>query len=307
MNICILTHGKAKFIKGKTVSTRSLYFAATRRGHNVRVINAALCYVDVDSDKPRVLYEGEDISTAFDAIIPRIMPNLTTYATAILRQFEMVGVYTTAKSIAIARSRDKFRSIQLLAKSKIAIPHTIFSRESAEIDDLIEKIGTPVIIKLAKGTQGKGVVLAETRKAAKSVMQAFYVLDTSILLQEYIEESAGSDIRAFVVGNHVVASMKRQSLTDDFRSNLHQGGEGRTIKLTDEEAKIAVKAAKAMGSPICGVDMLRSDKGTLVIEVNANPGLEGIEKVTGRDVAGKIIEYVENNASQRNRKDRVGA
>lgn len=307
MNICILTHGKAKFIKGKTVSTRSLYKAATERGHNVRVINAALCYVEVDSAEPKVWYEGEDISKSFDAIIPRIMPNLTTYATAILRQFEMMGVYTTARSIAIVRSRDKFRSIQLLAKSNIAIPHTIFSRESAEIDDLIEQIGTPMIIKLAKGTQGKGVVLAETRKAAKSVMQAFYVLDTSILLQEYIEESAGSDIRAFVVGNRVVASMKRQSLTDDFRSNMHQGGEGRTIKLTDEEKKIAVRAAKAMGLPVCGVDMLRSNKGSLVIEVNANPGLEGIERVTGRDVASKIIEYVELNAKQRNRKDRVGA
>lgn len=307
MNICILTHGKAKFIKGKTVSTRSLYEAAVERGHNVRVINAALCYIEVDSEKPRVFYEGEDISRAFDAIIPRIMPNLTTYATAILRQFEMLGVYTTAKSIAIVRSRDKFRSIQILAKQNVGIPRTIFSRESAEIDDLIEQIGTPMIIKLAKGTQGKGVVLAETRKAARSVMQAFYVLDTSILLQEYIEESAGSDIRAFVVGNQVVASMQRQSITDDFRSNLHQGGEGKAIKLTDDEKRTALRAAKAIGLQICGVDMLRSNRGSLVIEVNANPGIEGIEKYTGRDVAGKIIEYVEANAKQRNRKDRVGA
>lgn len=308
MNICILTHGKAKFIKGKTVSTRSLYEAAVARGHNVRVINAALCYIEVDADRqPRVLYEGEDISKSFDAIIPRIMPSLTSYATAILRQFEMLGVYTTAKSIAIVRSRDKFRAIQLLAKSDIAIPRTIFSRESAEIDDLIEKIGVPMIIKLAKGTQGKGVVLAETRKAAKSVMQAFYVLDTSILLQEYVEESAGADVRAFVVGNKVVASMKRQSVTGDFRSNLHQGGEGVPIKLTDEERRLAVRAAKAMGLQICGVDFIHSSKGPLVLEVNANPGIEGIEKVTGRNVADKIIEYVENNAKQRNRKDRVGA
>ncbi|HSX15979.1 MAG TPA: RimK family alpha-L-glutamate ligase [Candidatus Saccharimonadales bacterium] len=307
MNICILTHGKAKFIKGSTVSTRSLYDAAVKRGHKVRVINAALCYVEVNSDKPKVWYEGEDISQAFDAIIPRIMPSLTNYATAILRQFEMLGVYTTAKSIAIVRSRDKFRAIQLLAKSKIDIPQTIFSRESAEIDDLIEKTGVPAIIKLAKGTQGKGVVLAETRKAAKSVMQAFYVLDTSILLQEYIEESAGADIRAFVVGNTVVASMRRQSLDDDFRSNLHQGGEGTPMKLTDDQAKLAVRAAKAMGLQICGVDFILSNRGPLVLEVNANPGLEGIERVTGHNVAKKIIEYVENNAKQRNRKDKVGA
>jgi ribosomal protein S6--L-glutamate ligase len=307
MNICILTHGKGRFITGSTVSTNSLYNAAVKRGHTVRVINAALCYVDVDSEKPKVWYEGEDISQAFDAIIPRIMPNLTNYATAILRQFEMLGVYTTAKSIAIVRSRDKFRSIQLLAKSNIDIPHTIFSRESSEIDDLIEKTGVPAIIKLAKGTQGKGVVLAETRKAAKSVMQAFYVLDTSILLQEYIAESAGTDIRAFVVGNRVVASMRRQSLDDDFRSNLHQGGEGTPIKLTDQQEKIAIRAAKAMGLQICGVDFILSDRGLLVLEVNANPGLEGIERVTGRNVAEKIIEYVERNAKQRNRKDRVGA
>jgi ribosomal protein S6--L-glutamate ligase len=307
MNICILTHGKARFIKGKTVSTRRLYAAAVARGHNVRVINAALCYIEVDSDKPKVLYEGEDISYAFDAIIPRIMPSLTGYATAILRQFEMLGVYTTAKSIAIVRARDKFRSIQLLAKSKIDIPRTIFSRESAEVDDLISQMSVPMIIKLAKGTQGKGVVIAETRKAAKSVIQAFHVLGTSILLQEYVAESEGADIRAFVVGNQVVASMKRQSLTDDFRSNLHQGGEGTSVRLTDEEKKIALRAAHAMGLQICGVDMLSSERGPLVIEVNANPGIEGIEKVTGRNVADKIIDYVEHNAKQRNRKDHVGA
>jgi ribosomal protein S6--L-glutamate ligase len=307
MNICILTHGKARFIKGSTVSTRRLYKAAVDRGHTVRVINAALCYIEVDSDKPKVLYEGEDISHEFDAIIPRIMPSLTSYATAILRQFEMLGVYTPAKSIAIVRSRDKFRSIQLLAKSNINIPRTIFSRETAEVDDLISQISVPMIIKLAKGTQGKGVVIAETRKAAKSVIQAFHVLGTSILLQEYVAEAEGADIRAFVVGNEVVASMERRSLADDFRSNLHQGGLGSMVKLTGEQKKIALRAAKAMGLQICGVDMLNSERGPLVIEVNANPGIEGIEKVTGRDVADKIIAYVERNAKQRNRKDRVGA
>lgn len=307
MNICILTHGNGRFIEGSTVSTRRLYKAATKRGHKVRVINAALCYIEVDSDKPRVLYEGEDISNAFDAIIPRIMPNLTSYATAILRQFEMLGVYTTSKSIAIVRARDKFRSIQLLAKSKIDIPKTIFSRETAAIDELINQIGVPTIIKLAKGTQGRGVVIAETRKAAKSVIQSFHVLGTSILLQEYIEEADGADIRAFVVGNQVVASMERHSMSDDFRSNLHQGGVGKIVKLTIEERKIALRAARAMGLPVCGVDMLRSNRGPLVIEVNANPGIEGIEDVTGRNVADKIIGYVELNAKQRNRKDRVGA
>ncbi len=307
MNICILTHGKGRFVQGTTASTRSLYRAAKQKGHNVRVINAALCYIEVNSETPKVLYEGEDLSREFDAIIPRIMPSLTNYSNAILRQFEMLGVYTTTKSIAIARSRDKFRSIQLLAKQGIDIPRTIFSRETDKIEDLIEQIGVPVIIKLAKGTQGKGVVLAETRKAAKSVIQAFYVLDTSILLQEYIEESGGSDIRAFVVGNKVVASMERRSVTDDLRSNIHQGGEGVQVQLTDEERKIAIRAAKAMGLQVCGVDMLRSNRGPLLIEVNANPGLEGIERVTHRDVAMEIIEYVEKNAKQRNRKDRVGA
>jgi ribosomal protein S6--L-glutamate ligase len=307
MNICILTHGKARFIRGSTVSTQRLYQTAKDRGHNVRVINAELCYIEVNSDKPKVWYEGEDISYAFDAIIPRIMPKMTSYATAILRQFEMLGVYTTAKSIAIVRSRDKFRSIQLLAKSNIDIPLTIFSRDTADVDGLIAQVDVPMIIKLAKGTQGKGVVLAETRKAAKSVIQAFHVLGTNILLQEYVAESEGSDIRAFVVGNTVAASMKRTSNPEDFRSNLHQGGKGVSVKLTSDQKKIALRAARAMGLQICGVDMIMSKRGPLVLEVNANPGIEGIEDVTGKNVAEKMIRYVEINAKQRNRKDRVGA
>lgn len=307
MNICILTHGRGKFIKGTTASTRSLYEAAVAKGHKVRVINAALCYIDVNSEQPKVLYEGEDISHAFDVIIPRIMPSLTNYANAILRQFEMLGVYTTTRSIAIARSRDKFRAIQLLAKSGIPIPRTIFSRETEAVDSLIAQMDVPMIIKLARGTQGKGVVLAETRKAAKSVIQAFYVLDTSILLQEYIEESDGADIRAFIVGGRVVASMKRQSIGDDFRSNLHQGGEGVVFKMTPDQRRIAINAAKAMGLQVCGVDILLSNRGPLVIEVNATPGIGGIEAVTGRNVSERIIEYVEANARSRNRKDRVGA
>lgn len=306
MNICILTHGRGTFNKGTTYSTIKLYEAAKARGHSVRVINAALCYIEVSANKPVVMYEGESLDN-FDVVIPRIMPNLTSYASAVVRQFEMMGVYTAAKSIAIVRSRDKFRSLQLLARHGVGIPKTIISRETAEVDGLIEKIGVPMIIKLAKGTQGRGVVLAETKKAAKSVIQAFYVTDVSILMQQYIEESMGTDIRAFVVGSRVVASMMRRSLDDDFRSNIHQGGIGTAIKLTEEENKLAIRAAQAMGLPICGVDLIRSNNGPLVLEINSSPGLEGIEKVTGRNVAEKIIEYVELNAKRTNKKDRVGA
>lgn len=235
---------------------------------------------------------------------------MTRYGTAIVRQLEMQGVYTVSSSIAINRSRDKLRSMQLLAKAGVGIPKTVVSRNSADIDDLLEKIGgTPIIIKLARGTHGNGVVLAETKKAAKSVLQAFYLSNedgTNILLQEFVKESAGTDIRAFVVGSRVVASMKRQSLDDDFRSNLHKGGEGVVIKLTEEERRTAVKAAKAMGLNIAGVDMMRSDRGPLVLEVNASPGF-GVEKVTKRDVATAVIEYVEMNAKRRNKKDKVGA
>jgi ribosomal protein S6--L-glutamate ligase len=215
-----------------------------------------------------------------------------------------------SSSIAITRSRDKLRSLQLLAKASVGIPKTVVSRNSTDIDSLIEKIGgTPVIVKLARGTHGNGVVLAETKKAAKSVLQAFYLSNedgTNVLLQEFVEESAGTDIRAFVVGGRVVASMKRQSLDDDFRSNLHKGGEGTIVKLTPEETKMALKAAKAMGLAVAGVDMMRSNRGPLILEVNASPGF-GIEKVTGRNVALPIIEYVEQNAKRGSKKDRVGA
>jgi ribosomal protein S6--L-glutamate ligase len=219
----------------------------------------------------------------------------------------MRGVYTAASSIAINRSRDKLRSYQVLARAGVDIPKTLFARETAAFDDLIEQAGgTPLIIKVAKGTHGNGVVLAETAKAAKAVMQAFYVEEVNFVVQEFIKESAGTDIRAFVVGNKVVASYRRQSLDDDFRSNLHQGGEGTVVKLTEEERHTAIKAARTMGLPICGVDMLRSERGPLVLEVNSSPGF-GIEKVTGRNVAEKIIEYIELNAKRRNKKDRIGA
>ncbi|HSW91573.1 MAG TPA: RimK family alpha-L-glutamate ligase, partial [Candidatus Saccharimonadales bacterium] len=225
-------------------------------------------------------------------------------------QLEMQGIYSLSSSIAITRSRDKLRSMQLLAKAGVGIPKTVVSRNTTDIDNLLDQLGgMPVIIKLASGTHGNGVVLAETRKAAKSVLQAFYLTNddgTNILLQEFVEESAGTDIRAFVVGSRVIASMKRQSLDDDFRSNLHKGGEGTIVKLTEEEQKMVIKAAKAMGLSVAGVDLMRSKRGPLVLEVNASPGF-GIEKVTGRDVAGPIIDYVEMNAKRGKKKDKVGA
>ena len=300
MKIALLSRGPGN------VSTKRLKEVAEMRGHQVRIINHAECYVTVEKSRPVVRYRGEDL-TDIEVIIPRIGQSITKYGTAIVRQFEMQGVYTTASSIAINRSRDKLRSMQILARADVGIPKTVFARETTDVDDVVEQAGgAPLIIKVARGTQGNGVVLAETRKAAQAVMQAFYVEGVNFLVQEFVKESAGEDIRAFVVGGRVVASMKRQSLDDDFRSNLHQGGEGAVVKLTDEERKTAVKAAKTMGLGICGVDMMRSDRGPLVLEVNPSPGF-GIEEVTGRDVAGKVIEYLEQNAKGKRRKDRVGA
>jgi ribosomal protein S6--L-glutamate ligase len=303
MNIIILSKGPGNY------STKRLVEEARKRGHTVRVVNYTLCEARIEQSKPVVMYKGEVLS-GIDAIIPRISSSYTRYGSAIVRQFEMQGVFTTTSSISIVRARDKLRSIQLLSRSGVGIPKTIFSRGITEIDAVMDELGgPPIIIKLARGTHGRGVVLAESRKVARSVLQGFYLMDddgTNILLQEYIEESAGTDIRAFVVGSQVVASMKRQSLTDDFRSNLHQGGEGSIIRLTDEEEKVAIKAARAIGLSICGVDMMRSKRGPLVLEVNASPGF-GIEQVTARNVAEKIIDYVEHNAKARRRKDRVGA
>jgi ribosomal protein S6--L-glutamate ligase len=303
MKIAILSNGTGNY------STKRLKEEAIKRGHEVQIIKYRDCYASIEQNNPTVSYKGEDLAR-FDAIIPRIASYMTRYGTAIVRQLEMQGVYSLSSSIAINRSRDKLRSMQLLAKAGVGIPKTVVSRNSTDIDDLLEKVGgTPVIIKLASGTHGNGVVLAESKKAAKSVLQAFYLSNedgTNVLLQEFVKESAGTDIRAFVVGSRVIASMKRQSLDDDFRSNLHKGGEGVAIKLTEEERKTAIKAAKAMGLNVAGVDMMRSERGPLVLEVNASPGF-GVEKVTGRNVAAPIIEYVEMNAKRRNRKDKVGA
>jgi ribosomal protein S6--L-glutamate ligase len=303
MKIAILSNGNGNY------STKRLRDVAKERGHKVKIIKYRECYASIEKSNPTVSYRGEDLS-GYDVIIPRIANSMTKYGTAIVRQLEMQGVYTVSSSLAITRSRDKLRSMQLLAKAGVGVPKTVFSRNPTDIDDLIDKLGgTPVIIKLARGTHGNGVVLAESKKAAKSVLQAFYLSNedgTNILLQEFVKESAGTDIRAFVVGSRVVASMKRQSLDDDFRSNLHKGGEGTSVKLTEEESKMVVKAAKAMGLTVAGVDLMRSARGPLILEVNASPGF-GIEKVTNRDVATPIIEYIERNANRRHKKDKVGA
>ncbi|MDZ7744623.1 MAG: RimK family alpha-L-glutamate ligase [Candidatus Saccharibacteria bacterium] len=304
MKIAILSRGPGNY------SVKRFMQESVDRGHEVLVVDYTKCFATIEKSNPIVSYEGLDLND-LDVIIPRIGSSYTRYGSAIVRQFEMRNVFTTTSSIALTRSRDKLRSMQVLARAGVGIPKTVFSRGvTTDIDELIDDIGgTPVIIKLARGTHGNGVVLAETKKAAKSVLQAFYVMDddgTNILLQEFIAESAGTDIRAFIVGGKVVASMQRQSLDDDFRSNLHQGGEGKPVKLTDEEKKTAQKAAKSLGLSICGVDMMRSDKGPLILEVNPSPGL-GIEHVTGRNVAGKIIDYVEQNARGKRKRDRVGA
>jgi ribosomal protein S6--L-glutamate ligase len=300
MKIVILSKGAANY------STKRLKEEAVKRGHEVRIVNYAKCYVTLEKSNPVVHYRGEEIRDV-DVIIPRIASSLTKYGSAIVRQFEMQNVFTTTSSISIVRSRDKLRSMQLMAKAGVGIPKTVFARETADFEGVLEQVGgAPVIIKVARGTHGNGVVLAETRKAALAVMQAFFVEGVNFLVQEFIQESAGEDIRAFVVNGKVVASMKRQSLDDDFRSNLHQGGEGTPVKLTDEERKTAQKAAKAMGLAICGVDLMRSDRGPLVLEVNSSPGF-GIEKVTGHNVAEKIIEYIEQTAKSGRRKDKVGA
>lgn len=302
MKIAILANGNANY------STKRLVEEAEKHGHQVKVIKYKKCYLSLDKKHPDVFYHGKKVQ-GFDAILPRIANYMTRYGCAIVRQFEMQGLYSTASSIAITRTRDKLRAIQILTKHGIETPKTLVSRNTTDIDDLLNQLDLPVIIKLATGTHGNGVVLAETKKAAKSALQAFYLYNedgTNILLQEYIKESAGTDIRAFVVGSRIVASMKRQSLTDDFRSNLHKGGEGVTVKLTPEERKIVITATKAMGLHIAGVDFMRSNRGPLVLEVNASPGF-GIEKVTGRNVSEKIIEYIEYNAIRKNSRDRIGA
>ncbi len=301
MHIVILSKGPGNY------TTKRLKQAAQERGHDVRVINYAKCYVTLEKNNPVVYYMGEEVKDV-DIIIPRIAQSLTKYGSAIVRQFEMQNVFTTASSIAIVRSRDKLRSVQLMSKAGIGIPKTVFARETSDFDGVIEQVGgAPVIIKVARGTHGNGVVLAETRKAAKAVMQAFYVEGVNFLVQEFIEESAGSDVRALVVNGKVVASVERRSLDDDFRSNTHQGGVGRPTKLTDEEKRTAQKAAKAIGLTVCGVDMMRSARGPLVLEVNSSASLKTPENITGYDVAGQVIDYAVQAAKAGRRKDKIGA
>jgi ribosomal protein S6--L-glutamate ligase len=301
MKIAILSKGSLNY------TTRRLREVAIERGHDVEVINYAQCYMTMEKGKPVVYYKGEALPR-FDAVIPRIAHSYTRYGTAVVRQFEMQGTFSTASSIAINRSRDKLRSYQIMARQDVGIPKTVFARETANLEEVVDLAGgAPVIIKVARGTHGNGVVLAETKKAAKAVMQAFYVEGVNFIVQEYVAESAGTDIRALVVGNRVVASIKRQSLDDDFRSNTHQGGVGSAVKLTEEEEKTALKAAKAMNLPVCGVDMMRSIDGPKVLEVNSSASIKTPELVTKRDVATKIIEYVERNAKNKPKKDKVGA
>lgn len=281
--------------KPSLYSTQRLVEAGKKRDHEMRVINYLSCYMNITSHRPSVHYKGAKLEK-FDAIIPRIGASNTFYGTAIVRQFEMMGVFSVNDSQAITRSRDKLRTFQLLARKGIGLPVTGFARNIHDIDDLINMVGgAPLIIKVLEGTQGLGVVLAETKKAAESVIQAFYGLKSNILIQEYIKESSGTDIRAFVIDNRVVASMKRQGKEGEFRSNIHRGGSATKIKLTPEERSTAVRATRAMGLKVAGVDLLRSNHGPVVMEVNSSPGLEGIEKTTGLDIADKIIRYIEKN------------
>lgn len=276
-------------------STRRIFDAAQKRGHEVRVIDHLKCYMDINSDDPKVFYKEEALE--FDAIIPRIGASVTFYGSAILRQFEMNGIYSVNESLAITRSRDKLRAHQLLSKKNIGMPITGFSHSATNTNELIRNAGgAPLVLKLLQGTQGKGVILAETKKAAEAVIEAFGGLDAFFLVQEFIKEAGGMDIRCFVIGDKVVAAMKRQGAEGDFRSNLHRGGLAEVIKLNSQERKTALAAAKVMGLRVAGVDMVRSNRGPLVLEVNSSPGLEGIEKATGKDIASMIIEYIEKNA-----------
>ncbi len=290
MKIGILSQNTALY------STSRLVQAAERRGHQVSVIDPLLCFMDLTSLRPTVYYRNKKLDD-FDAIIPRIGASVTFYATAVLRQFEMMGVYCVNESVAISRSRDKLRALQLLARKGIGMPVTGFAHSTKMSSELIKLVGgAPLVIKLLEGTQGKGVVLAETEQAAESVIDAFRDLDEYFLVQEFIKEAQGADIRCFVVGGKIVASMMRTAKIGDFRSNLHRGGSAEKVKLTPEERKSAIRAAMAMGLNVSGVDILRSKHGPLVIEVNSSPGLEGIEKATGTDVAEEVIKYIEKNA-----------
>lgn len=285
-------------------STQRLIEVCKERGHQIKVIDALRCYMNINSDKPEIHFKGEELS-GFDAIIPRIGASITFYGTAVLRQFEMMGTYTVNESIAITRSRDKLSSMQLLSRKGIGMPITGFASKPDDVKDLLNMVGgAPVVIKLLEGTQGIGVVLAETRKAAESVIEAFMGLKANIMVQEYIKEAGGADIRCFVIGDKVIAAMKRQAADGEFRSNLHRGGSASLVKITPDERKTAIAAAKIMGLSIAGVDLLRSERGPLVMEVNSSPGLEGIEAASGKDIAAMIIDFIEKEATKKGNKNR---
>ncbi len=290
MKIAILSR------RSQLYSTRRLVEEARKRGHDVRVVDTLRCYMNINARQPSIHYKGENLA-GFDAVIPRIGASITFYGTAVLRQFEMMGVFAINDSLAITRSRDKLRALQLLSRKGLGLPVTGFAHSPDDIDDLIAMVGgTPLVIKLLEGTQGIGVVLAETRQAAESVIEAFLGMRAHIMVQEYIKEAKGTDIRAFVVDGKVIAAMQRQARPGEFRSNLHRGGKAELVKITPEERATAVRAAKIMGLNVAGVDLLRSERGPLVMEVNSSPGLEGIEKATEKNVAEMIIKFIENRA-----------
>jgi ribosomal protein S6--L-glutamate ligase len=289
MNLVVLSRNV------KLYSTMRLVEAAQKRGHEIRVIDHSKCDLVIEKKKPKVLYRGEEI-TGVNAVIPRIGASVTFYGTAVVRQFEMMNVFTAVESQALVRSRDKLRSLQILSRAGLGLPKTVFTNYSKDVERTLREVGgAPVIIKLLEGTQGLGVVLAENKKAAVSVIEAFNGLKARVIVQEFIKESRGEDIRAFVVDGHVVGAMVRTAKEGEFRSNLHRGGTAKVVELTLEEEIAAIKAANAMKLGIAGVDMLRSERGPLIIEVNSSPGLEGIEIATGVDIAGQIIKYIEKN------------
>ncbi|MEC9364593.1 MAG: 30S ribosomal protein S6--L-glutamate ligase [Pseudomonadota bacterium] len=290
MKIAILSRNRRLY------STRRLTQAAEARGHQVRIIDVLRCYMKLQPGKPEIWY-GQRRLAGFDAVIPRIGASVTFYGTAVLRQFEMMGVYTLNESVAITRARDKLRALQLLARRGVGMPATAFAHSPDDTDGVIGLVGgAPLVLKLVEGTQGQGVVLAENPQAARSVIDAFRGLDAYFLVQQFVAEAGNADIRALVVGGKVVAAMRRTAKAGDFRANLHRGGSAEPVKLTTDERRAAVRAARIVGLNVAGVDLLRTPQGSMVIEVNASPGLEGIEATSGVDVAGRIIEFVEQNA-----------
>ena len=277
----------------KLYSTRRLVEAAQKRKHEVLIVDPLKCNIEMEKKSPKIFYKGEYLEN-IDAIIPRIGASVTFYGTAVIRQFEMMKVFTTCSSQALIRSRDKLYSLQILSRAGVGLPKTVFTNYTRDVEHIIDSVGgAPLVLKLLEGTQGLGVVLAETKNAATSVLEAFNGLGARVIAQEYIEEAGGADIRAFIVDGKVVGAMKRQGKEGEFRSNLHRGGSASLIDLTDEEEKTALKAARSLGLAVAGVDMIQSKKGPLVLEVNSSPGLEGIENATGKNIAREIIRYIE--------------